>query len=100
MNPRDILGSVGDSIASFFGTKSNTAIVAPTHLRSAVRLPGGPFQFQFQVPKGGDYEIHVSRNLEIWEPLLSGESSGQPVDYVDADASRFSKRFYRVLAEG
>jgi len=99
MNPKDILGSAGDSIASLFGTKNKTAVVGRTHLTSAVRLPGGPFQFQFQLPKGRAYEIHVSRNLDIWEPLLSGKTSGEPVDCLDADASRFSKRFYRVLAE-
>jgi len=68
-------------------------------LASAIRFPDGPFQFRFHPAKSAAYEVHASRNLESWERVLSGQSGGEPVDFVDSDASKFNYRFYRVLAE-
>jgi len=99
MDSKNILGSVGDSIASLFGKKSKPAILAPPHLTSAVRFPYGPFQFKFQLPKGAAFEIQASSNLQTWQPILPGKSGGEPVDYVDSEASKFGSRFYRVLTE-
>ncbi|TMP98593.1 MAG: hypothetical protein E6L09_11465 [Verrucomicrobia bacterium] len=99
MDSKNILGSVGDSIASFFGRKNKPAVMAPPHLTSPVRFPYGAFQFKFQVPKGVGYDVHVSSNLATWAPILSGKSSGEPVDCVDSEASGFSYRFYRVQTE-
>ena len=99
MDPKSFLSSVGESITSFFGKKTKTAVMTPPHLHSGVRFPYGPFQFKFQIPKGASYEIQVSSNLQNWQPLSAGKSSGEPVDYVDSEASKFSYRFYRALAE-
>ena len=99
MNSKNILGSVGDSIASLFGKRSKPTILAPPHLTSAVRFPYGPFQFKFQLPKGAAFEIQASTNLQSWQPILPGKSGGEPVDYVDSDASKFGSRFYRVQTE-
>ena len=81
MERKNILGSVGHSITRFFGRKGKSVVLAPPHLNSAARFPYGPFQFKFKVPKGTGYEIHCSTNLRVWEPILSGRSSGEPVDY-------------------
>jgi len=99
MDSKNILVSVGDSIASLFGKKSKAAVLAPPHLTSAVRFPYGPFQFKFQLPRGATFEIQASTNLQTWQPILPGKSSGEPVDSVDSDASKFGSRFYRVLTE-
>jgi len=99
MDPKNILGSVSESIFNLFGKKGKTAVMVPPHLHSAVRFPYGPFQFKFQVPKGASYEIQVSPNLQIWQAMSAGKSNGEPVDYVDSDASKFTYRFYRVLAD-
>src|ERR1051325_10636181 len=96
---KSILGSVSESVASFFGKRTKTTMVTPPHLHSAVRFPYGPFQFKFLLPKGVAYEIQATINLEGWQPVLEGKSGDGPVDYVDSDASKFSYRFYRVLAE-
>ena len=99
MDPKNFLGSVGESIMGLFGKKSKLAALAPPHLHSGVRFPYGPFQFKFQIPKGASYEIQVSSNLQNWQAVSAGKSGGEPVDYVDSEASKFSYRFYRVLAE-
>ena len=99
MDPKNFLGSVGESIMGLFGKKSKLAALAPPHLHSGVRFPYGPFQFKFQIPKGASYEIQVSSNLQNWLAVSAGKSGGEPVDYVDSEASKFSYRFYRVLAE-
>jgi len=99
MDPKGILGSVSESVASLFGKKDKAATLPPPQLDSPVRFPYGPFQFKFQIPKGAAYEIQASPNLQTSQPLSSGKSSGEPVDYVDSDASKFSYRSYRVLAE-
>ncbi len=99
MDRKNIFGSVGQSISGLFGRKSRAAAMAVPRLGSAARFPYGPFQFKFQIAKGVPYEIQASSNLQAWDPISSAKSAGQLVDYVDSDASKFSHRFYRVLAE-
>ena len=99
MDRKTLLGSVGQSITGLFGRKSKAAVAAPPRLGSAARFPYGPFQFKFQIGKGLPYEIQASSNLQAWEPIASETSAGEAVEYVDSDASKFSLRFYRVLAE-
>jgi hypothetical protein len=98
MERKNIFGSVGQSITGFFGRKSK-AVAAAARLSSAARFPYGPFQFKFQITKGLSYEIQASSNLEVWQPISAEKATGDTVDYVDSDASKFSQRFYRVLAE-
>ena len=99
MDRKNIFGSIGQSISGLFGRKGKATVTAPPHLGSAARFPYGPFQFGFQIPKGVPYEIQVSSNLRAWQPISSSTSAGEPVEYVDSDASKFNVRFYRVLAE-
>ena len=98
MDRKNIFGSVGQSISGLFGRKSK-AVVTAAHLGSAARFPYGPFQFKFQIAKGASYEIYASSNLQAWEPISAEKSTGEPVEYVDSQASKFNHRFYRMLAE-
>jgi hypothetical protein len=100
MDRKNILGNVGGSIASFFGKKGRAAVSRPPHLISPARFPYGPFQFKFELPKGASYQVHASTNLAAWEPIQEEKTRGTAVDCVDSDASKFSYRFYRVMAEG
>src|SRR2546425_2353487 len=100
MAHKNILGGVGHSIVSLFGKKSKSAVGARPHLTSAERFPYGAFRCKFRLPKGVEYEVHASPNLQTWEPILAGKSGGEPVDSVDSEASKFSYRFYRVSVEG
>jgi|SRR5437867_2290378 len=99
MDRKNIFGSVGQSISGLFGRKSKALVTVAPHLGSVARFPYGPFQFAFQLAKGVLYEIHASFNLQAWEPIYSSKAAGESVEYVDSDASKFSLRFYRVLAE-
>lgn len=99
MDRKNLLGSVGQSLSGLFGRKSKAVVTAPPRLGSAARFPYGPFQFSFQIAKGLAYEIQASSNLQVWEPISSETASGEPVEYVDSDASKFSLRFYRVHVE-
>jgi hypothetical protein len=85
-------------LGGLFGRKAKAVTAAP-RLGSATRFPYGPFQFKFQLPKGVSYEVYASPNLLAWQPISEGKSTGEPLDYVDSDASKFNVRFYRVLAE-
>ena len=97
MGTKRILSSVGESISGLFSRGRDHATVPP-RLVSPVRFPYGPFQFKFQVARGIEYDIQASTNLEAWQSISTGRSSGEIVDYVDSDASKFSYRFYRVIA--
>jgi hypothetical protein len=99
MERKTILGSVGQSISGLFGRKSKAPATAPPRLASAARFPYGPFQFSFQIGKSSPYEIQASPNLQAWDTISSETSTGQPVEYVDSDASKFNLRFYRVLSD-
>ncbi len=98
MDRKTLLGSVGQSISSLFGKRTKVAVTAP-RLGAAARFPYGPFQFAFQIAKGLSYDIQASSNLQMWEPISSESAATEAVEYVDSDASKFSLRFYRVLAE-
>lgn len=97
MDAKHILSSVGESITGLF-SKGKSHVSAAPRLVSPVRFPYGPFQFKFQLPKGTDYDIQASTNLKTWQSICPGKCGGDMVDFVDADASKFSYRFYRVLA--
>ena len=97
MDPKSMMTNLGESVTAFF-TRKKAAPEVPPHLHAATRFPYGPFQFKFQTAKGVSYEIHASSNLQAWEPISAEKSTGEPVEYVDSDASKFNLRFYRVLA--
>ena len=99
MDRKNIFGSVGQSISGLFGRKNKASVNVAPRLGSAARFPYGPFQFKFELAKGIAYEIQASPNLHAWDPISSSTSAGEPIEYVDSDASKFNLRFYRVLAE-
>jgi len=98
MDPKNLLSSVGESLTGLFRKGKAEPLAAP-RLTAPIRFPYGPFQFKFQVAKGASYEVQVANNLGAWQTISAGKSNGEPVDYLDSEASKFSYRFYRVLAE-
>jgi hypothetical protein len=73
--------------------------IQPPVLRSAVRVPYGPFMFKSQLDQGIPFEIQASTNLKIWAPIHLATSPGE-IEFVDPDARKFSHRFYRLRADG
>jgi hypothetical protein len=71
---------------------------APPVLKDAVRQPSGTFNFNAQLAKGTPFVVQASTDLENWSPVLNGIATGELTSYADGHASRFSYRFYRLVA--
>src|SRR5436305_1085246 len=82
--------------APFIRKKSEA--LAPPSLVEAVRFPYGPFQFKTHLPKGAPYEVQSCTDLQNWTSICKEEAAAEQVEYLDSDASKFSYRFYRLLA--
>jgi hypothetical protein len=82
--------------AAFFRQKA--AAATPPLLSQAKRFPYGPFSFKAALPQGSSYTIFVSTDVIHWHPLGSGVAAEPVIEYIDSDASKFSSRFYRLLA--
>lgn len=93
-----MMTNLGESVTAFF-TRKKAVPEVPTHLHSATRFPYGPFQFKIQIAKGIKFDIWASPDLMNWNIIASDASVADTVDYVDSDASKFSHRYYRVIAE-
>src|SRR5258706_16331528 len=81
----------------FFSGKRRMQIEPPV-LADGIRYPYGPFRFKATVPKGTPYSALVSTELTNWNVIASGTAANEGLEYVDSDASKFSHRFYRLLA--
>ena len=71
---------------------------APPVVKDAVRQPNGTFNFKAQLAKGTTFVVQASPDLENWSPVLNGIATGELTSYADGHASRFSYRFYRLVA--
>jgi len=60
------------------------------------RLAGGQFELRVVAPEGPAYTIEASTNLFNWLPIITNVSPAAPFDFIDADATNFPRRFYRV----
>lgn len=72
--------------------------IAPPRLGEATRFPYGPFQFKTHLPKGTPFQIQVSTDLQNWNEIATSSATADVTEYLDSDASKFSYRFYRVVA--
>ena len=72
----------------------------PPTLSAPQRYPYGPFRFKVGLHRGALYEIRSSSDLKNWHPIAKGAANDVTVEYLDGDASKFSHRFYHVLADG
>lgn len=82
----------------FNGDAGNKLQFAPPTLGSGTRFPYGPFRFKTELPKGVRYEIQVASDLERWRTIAEDVSRGTGIEYLDSEASKYSHRFYRVVA--
>ncbi len=71
----------------------------PAVLGDAVRFPYGAFAFKTHLPKGTAYFIEASSDLKNWSFIAQEVSTGQPIEYIDSEAFKFSHRFYRVIVD-
>ena len=71
----------------------------PPTLTSPLGFPYRPFQFKSEIEKGYTYEIQATTNLRQWTTLATEKSRGE-IEFVDAEAARYSNRFYRIVIDG
>src|SRR5689334_21732254 len=91
------LEQIKGTVSAYTGKKDEPA--PPPTLGRAERFPYGPFRFEVQIARRANYEIQASADLHNWLPIAKGAAQGPTVEHVDSDASKFSYRFYRVLAD-
>lgn len=57
----------------------------------------GQFQFSLDVLRSGLFRIEASHDLSTWTPLATAQSINGFVNFTDANATNFPRRFYRVI---
>ena len=60
------------------------------------RTNGGAFRLRLETPAGMPSFVQASTDLVTWITILTNLAGG-PLDMVDAAASGYSKRFYRIV---
>src|SRR5437763_10385460 len=95
MKLNSIIQKIGER-APFIAKKSEA--IAPPTLDEAVRFPYGPFQFKTLIRKGTPYMIQACTDLQSWHVIAQDVAAADKVEYLDSDASKFSYRFYQLLA--
>ncbi len=66
-------------------------------LTSKGRNSGDTYRLHLETPVGVAGCVQASTDLVVWLPIFTN-SVGGPVDFVDAAVSRYSRRFYRIMA--
>jgi hypothetical protein len=59
-------------------------------------LPGGACAVTIEGAAGHNWELQASTNLVNWTPLLDLFSTNTSLQFIDADATKYSRRFYRA----
>jgi hypothetical protein len=60
------------------------------------RLSNGSFEFAFYGAVGSNYTLQASSSLTNWTSLFSFACTNSPTVVLDASATNYSRRFYRV----
>jgi len=75
-------------------------VSGPAHAQCAPALPLRPLSVPDQHARGSRYEILVRGELRNWIALIKGTALETTFEYVDSEASKLGRRFYRGLAAG
>src|SRR4051812_43237275 len=95
MKLESLIQKISGGTAQFF---RNQIPVLPPVLGPAVRFPYGAFQLKARITKGAQYEIQATTDLQHWHTITTDTADSEIIEYVDSDASKFSYRFYRIIA--
>jgi hypothetical protein len=63
---------------------------------SEPQMLNGVFEFSFQAQPGLNYIIEASTNLSTWLPIWTNLANDASQSVMDADATNYPFRFYRV----
>ena len=95
-------GSYAVVVTNLGGAATGSAVLTVTNPIitlapvSGAMTPGG-FSFQLSVPAGRTYVVFGSTNLQTWTPLATNLAVTASEVYLDATATNYSRRFYRVM---
>jgi len=64
---------------------------------ASLRLSGGILRFNVYAFTGQEVTVMGSNDLVNWIPLDTHTFTGTAWEFVDADAGKFAKRFYRAV---
>jgi len=90
--------AAGDKPAMFFSRWNDQMNFYPPPNPALIRgiwLTNRQFQFRLTGTSGESYILQGSTNLITWSGLLTNSTT--LFDYVDTNAAKFPKRFYRVM---
>lgn len=97
------VGADAFTFAANDGSANSTAATANITVSATIpaftgfeRLAGGQFELRVVAPAGPAYTIEASTNLFDWLPIVTNSTPAPPFDFIDADATNFPRRFYRV----
>src|SRR5258705_13341216 len=93
------LRSLIDRVKSASGSRARD-LLGPTTLIEPFRFPYGPFRFKARLARGVNFAVESSSDLKTWLAVAKGVAKVEDYEYLDSEASKFSYRFYRLLAEG
>jgi ABC-type transport system substrate-binding protein len=89
-----------DSQGGSFAERFYRAIVKPDslNLQSVKQLLGGAFQLAIAGSPGRKFVLETSSDLVVWTPISTNTVPfvGNPVTFVDSQATNFKNRFYRA----
>ena len=93
-----------DELDSFEGNNLATQVTVvggDTHVGFLITsyrfLADGRFRVQFNANAGSNYTLQASSDLARWTDLTNATPSiGGPYAFIDSDAAKYERRFYRV----
>jgi hypothetical protein len=66
---------------------------------SSLAFSNGQFHFTLVGPAGSNAVVYASTNLQSWVPLVTNPLVGGSLNFTDALAINFTRRFYRALLQ-
>jgi hypothetical protein len=66
---------------------------------SSLAFSNGQFHFTLVGPAGSNAVVYASTNLQSWVPLVTNPLVGGSLNFTDALATNFTRRFYRALLQ-
>lgn len=86
------------SLTNSVTVTATSATVFKLSFAIAYPLTAAGLSFSLQVPSGTNGHILVSSNLLTWSTLTNFTGTGTPLNFLDATATNFNRRFYRAVS--
>jgi hypothetical protein len=88
----------GDKVSAY-AAKANIGPSPLFIVPTSISFSNGQFSFMLAGPAGSNAVIFASTNLQSWAPLVTNALTGGSLNFTDALATNFNRRFYRAMLE-